>query len=318
MRYRYLIKMSPKERYIQWAQTTDLPLFVRPGWLNAVAPMWDVALVENDGAIIAALPYCYKKGIPGFRIYMPFLTPYIGPQIVYPEGQKYSNRISHQRNMVDELLAQLPEAASIEYRTDPTWTNGLSFQWAGLQQTVRYTHIIEDTADTEQVFSNFQDKLRGHIRKAGKHLQVRQAETIGLLYDMLQSSYASKGDKIPIEKSYVEGIWKAVQQNGWGTVLEAVNEEGEVQAAVLLVWDHKRCYYLMSAIDHTKKERGAKAMLIWEGIKMASAKGLAFDFEGSIVPDIQRFFNSFGGTLTPYYQFERTSSSVLKVWRSLK
>lgn len=310
--------MSSKERYIQWAGTHPLPIFVQPDWLDAVAPFWDVALVESDGEILAAMPYCFKKGLPGIRLYMPYVTPYMGPQIVYPQGQKYANRISHERKMVEELLAQLPEAASIELRTDPRWTNGLALQWAGLQQTVRYTHIINDTSDTEQVFSNFQDKVRGHIRKAEKNLSVCEVQSIDPLFVLLKSNYANKGESLPIDKAYVEGIWKAVQKNGWGTVLEARSEDGVVSAAVLLVWDKERCYYLMSAIDPDNKERGAKAMLIWEGIKIASSKGLAFDFEGSMVPDIQRFFNSFGGDLTPYYQFEKTSSSMLKVWRSLK
>lgn len=310
--------MSPKERYIQWAEAHQLPLFVQPEWLDAVAPLWDVALVEHDGDVIAAMPYCLKKGLPGTRIYMPYLTPYMGPQVVYPQGQKYSNRVSHERKMVEELLAQLPDAASIELRTDPRWINGLALQWAGLQQTVRYTHIINDTSDIAEVFSNFQDNVRGHIRKAEKNLIVNEVQNVATLFELLKSNYASKGESLPIDRAYVDGIWKAVQHNGWGTVLEARGDDGHVHAAVLLVWDNECCYYLMSAIDPDNKERGAKAILIWEGVKIASSKGLAFDFEGSMVPDIQRFFNSFGGELTPYYQFEKTSSSMLKVWRSLK
>lgn len=310
--------MSPKERYTQWADTHPLPLFVQPKWLNAVAPLWDVALVEHDGEVQAAMPYCLKKGLPGTRLYMPYLTPYMGPQIVYPQGQKYSNKIGHERKMVEELMAQLPEVASIEMRTDPRWTNGLQLQWEGLQQTVRYTHIINNTSDLDQVFSNFQDKVRGHIRKAEKNLQVHQTQDISSLYDLLNKNFASKGEKLPFDLAYAEGIWQMLELTEQGTILEARDESGNAYAAVLLVWDKEKCYYLMSAIDPDRKERGAKAMLIWEGIKIASGKGLSFDFEGSMIPEIQRFFNSFGGELTPYYQFEKTNSGILKAWRSLK
>ena len=42
---------------------------------------------------------------------------------------------------------------------------------------------------------------------------------------------------------------------------------------------------------------------MWKAIKFSKEElGLAeFDFEGSMVPQIEQFFRKFGGILTPYY-----------------
>nr|HPR68216.1 methicillin resistance protein [Kiritimatiellia bacterium] len=53
-------------------------------------------------------------------------------------------------------------------------------------------------------------------------------------------------------------------------------------------------------------------LAVWEAIRHAKEAGLeTFDFEGSVIPPIERFFRGFGGRLTPYY-------TVNKGWRPLE
>ena len=49
-----------------------------------------------------------------------------------------------------------------------------------------------------------------------------------------------------------------------------------------------------------------------ESIRHAKELGLkTFDFEGSVIPAIERYFRGFGGKLTPYYR-------VNKAWLPLE
>jgi len=41
---------------------------------------------------------------------------------------------------------------------------------------------------------------------------------------------------------------------------------------------------------------------MWQSILLAREKGLkTFDFEGSMIPEVEKYFREFGGTLIPYY-----------------
>ena len=76
-------------------------------------------------------------------------------------------------------------------------------------------------------------------------------------------------------------------------------------------------HYLMGAADPGYHNSGAMSLLLWHGIQLASQKGLQFNFEGSMVPAIERFFSAFGGTLTPYHHITHERSKILKLKRLL-
>ena len=58
---------------------------------------------------------------------------------------------------------------------------------------------------------------------------------------------------------------------------------------------------------------------MWEAIKFAKKLGIKyFDFEGSMVPQIERYFRGFGGKLTPYYRINKAKlplEILLKFYR---
>ena len=54
-----------------------------------------------------------------------------------------------------------------------------------------------------------------------------------------------------------------------------------------------------------------------EAEKLAAEKGLQFNFEGSMVAAIERFFSAFGGTLTPYHHITHERSKLLKLKKLL-
>lgn len=310
--------MSNQQTYHNWISEQEVSLFHQPAWLDAVADEWDAVISEKNGSIQGIMLYCIRRGLKGTRIYMPYLTPYLGPMIIYPEGQKYAKQISYEKQVLSNLIDQLPEADLFEQRFYPGFENGLPFQWANYQQTVRYTYVIEECADGQAVFENFRDNVRREIRKAEKQLSTTAATSIEELYKLKQASYHAKGEKLPIDNSYVQRIWQVVDQLSSGQIIAAKDDSGNLHAAILFVWDSRSCYYLLGAAHPDFSTSGAMSLLLWEGIKLAGSKGLAFNFEGSMVPEINRYFTAFGGKLTPYYQFTKEKGGLLKVLKSLK
>jgi len=73
-------------------------------------------------------------------------------------------------------------------------------------------------------------------------------------------------------------------------------------ASTFCVYDSKTAYYLFGGYDSETKHHGAGVSCMWQSILLAREKGLkTFDFEGSMIPEVEKYFREFGGTLIPYY-----------------
>ena len=51
---------------------------------------------------------------------------------------------------------------------------------------------------------------------------------------------------------------------------------------------------------------------MWEAIQFASTVTQRFDFEGSMMEPVEKFFRAFGATQTPYFSISKTPSRLLK------
>ena len=77
-------------------------------------------------------------------------------------------------------------------------------------------------------------------------------------------------------------------------------------SASFCIYDQTTAYYLFGGYDHENRHHGAGALSLWTALGYAKGLGLKyFDFEGSMVPDIERHFRGYGGTLTPYYRVNK-------------
>lgn len=60
-------------------------------------------------------------------------------------------------------------------------------------------------------------------------------------------------------------------------------------------------YNIIAGYNKDLAHHGAGAIAIWEAIKYAKSLGLKiFDFEGSMIPQIETYFRGFGGYLETY------------------
>ena len=77
-------------------------------------------------------------------------------------------------------------------------------------------------------------------------------------------------------------------------------------------------YYLMGGIHPDFKDMGGMDIVQFESIKFALESGRAFDFEGSMIESIEKYFRSFGAIQTPYFSISKTNSKLLKVRKLIK
>lgn len=268
---------------------------------------WDVLLVEKGGIIVAAMPYCFIKKKDGINITQPPLTQKNGIWIRYPLNQKLTSKISFERNVIKEIIRELEKLDLVSYNQnfDYKFTNWLPFYWEGYKQYTRYTYLIEDLSDLESLFSSIDSNTRKQIRKAEKIVNVKEGLSLEEFYEINNLTFKRQKMQIPYTFEFLKKIDRACIERNCRVILYAEDYEGRTHAAIYIVWDEKSAYYLMGGADPELRNSQASTLLMWEAIKFSRSVTTKFDFEGSMIESIEKFFSSFGAVQKPYFNISK-------------
>lgn len=308
--------MTDKENYREFCKIeTNIPIFSKDWWLDSVCGKdnWDVALVKKEGTIIASMPYYeFKKGIFNV-ISMPKLTQTMGPYIKYPQNQKYGKKLSFEKKVMFELIEKLPKNDYFCQNFHYSITNWLPFYWKEYKQTTRYTYVIEDLNNLNQVYANFHKSNRKLINKASKNLQVYTDNNIELFYKINQMSFKRQNTIIPYSLEYVKRIDQYCKEFDARTILFAKDKQNNIHGVMYIIYDNLSLYCLMGGGDPKFRSSGAKNLINVEAMKLASQKKIKFDFEGSMMENVENFYRQFSAVQKPYFQITKTNSKLLKI-----
>ena len=148
------------------------------------------------------------------------------------------------------------------------------------------------------------EERRRNVRKAIKDgLIVKQVDDFGIVKFLILKTFSRQ--KMTVSENHLDKIFLefAAKENSFAFVTFA--KEKPI-AATFCIYDKDTAYYLLGGYDYETKHHGAGASAMWEAIKYTKKLGLKyFDFEGSMVPQIERYFRGFGGQLTPYYRINK-------------
>jgi hypothetical protein len=276
-------------------------LFDQPWWLDATAPgAWDEVVVRDGGTVVARLPYARRRRLGLTALTQPPLTQTLGPWVHVPGDAGYARRLTVEMELMERLIAGLPRFDRFQQQFSHLVTNWLPFHWAGFSATVRYTYRIEDLTDLDAVLAGFRGNVRRFMRKAAGLVEVRDDLGLDRFLELNAATFRRRGMAPPVDEALVRRLDAACARRGRRRILFAVDAGGRVHAAEYVVWDERATYALMSGLDPELRDSGAGSLLKWEAIRHAAAVSRAFDFEGSVVPSIERFVRAFGGRQTLY------------------
>lgn len=199
----------------------------------------------------------------------------------------------------------------------------MPFHWAGYRTEVQYTYRLEGVRSEDKLWAGLRGNIRGDIGKARKRLVVRDDLGIDASYAVWAKTFARQGLPPPVSLSDLERIDAACAARNARAMLFASNEAERVHAVAYAVWDDKAAYYLLGGGDPDLRNSGATSLLVWELIMRAREVTDVFDFEGSMMEPLERFFRAFGGRQTPYLHVIRATrrgSAALALrsgWRRL-
>jgi len=293
---------------------THYSLFGEPWWLDAVAGPgnWGEVRVESSGRLEARLPYFIRKRYGFIILTEPPLTQHLGPWFSYTDA-KYATNLARQKDLVEELMSRLPMYHLFRQNFHHAIRNWLPWYWHGFEQTTRYTYMLENLSQEQDLWKEMQSNIRREIRKAKNRFGLSVCSDLGLdvLLQVCQKTF-QRQERRGLPEQVVRRIYNACEKRNQGRAFFAVDEKGRVHAVAYIVWDERTAYYLLGGGDPALRNSGAQSLVMWEAIRYAAGISRAFDFEGSMVEPIERFFRAFGARQVPYHQVSRINKRWLK------
>ena len=293
-------------------------------WLDAVClpenKMWDVLLCEENGKIVAAMPYHFLKKWRFTIILQPQLTQYSGLWIDYPDDMKLHKRYSFEKKIMNNLIDQL-ENLNVSFYSQNfhhSFTNWQPFYWRGFKQTTRYTYILNNIADIYTIFENFHPRYKQKIRKSEKYFNVDFSISPEEFYNFHKTSLLEKGEHITYSEQLFLSILREVNKREKGKIIAIRNNNGKLLSAVFFVWDTNYGYNLITAREITDSSNDSSIFMIWKTINYLIDKTKNYDFEGSMIEGVALRNQQFGTEQIPYFNISKSNSNILNLLSKLK
>jgi hypothetical protein len=285
-------------------------IFQQPWWLDAVAPgRWGETTCKHDGRVVARLPYVVRGRPRLAMLTQSSLTQTLGPW-VGPSDAGPVRALAREHELLAELEAGLPRAAAFSQQFSPAVLNALPFYWAGYHLEVRYTYRLVGLGSADALWSGLRGNVRREIRKARTRVEVVDDLGLDRFHDVLSKTYTRQRIPTPHSLAELERLEAACSRRGAGATLFARDDAGRVHAVAWAVWDKRAAYYLLAGAEPDLRNSGAGSLLAWEAIMRARAVTDVFDFHGSMLQPVERFFRAFGGRQTPYLSVTRMNPGL--------
>jgi len=195
----------------------------------------------------------------------------------------------------------------------------LPFYWSGFSQSTRYTYAIPALGDESALWQQLRDNVRTDIRKAQNRFGVTVGEgTLAELIALNDMTFQRQGQKRAYSDDFLIRLDQACAERQCRRIFIARDGQGRPHAGAYVVWDRHSAYYLIGGGDPSLRNSGATSLCIGVAIRFAAGVSPRFDFEGSMIEPIERFFRAFGAEQVPYFQVSRAGSRLFASLQALK
>lgn len=278
--------MTNKEYYRKFCATNGVvPVFSSPFWLDAVAENWDVAIIINDGKVIAALPYCWKGNLLTKRIYLPVVSFYQSV-LFFTDVDKITKQ-----KLSEQLVQQLPKTVKSYFKFLPEHS-AINLSKSAFTKEEYETYIISNKHEI-----NLNSNQKRNVQKGNKlNYVVKESKNSEASFTLLTSTFVRQNIKPKITLAEFKKLNTLVTKHQVGKTIDCYDEQKNLLASAFIVEDESTVYYLFGGYNTTYKNSGAMTFLLHFLIQDSIKKNLEFNFCGSSKKSIATYFAGFGAT----------------------
>lgn len=281
-------------------------VFNLPAWLSIYGDKIKLAGIYNANQELIG-SFFYTSGSKfGFRYtLLPSFTPSNGFLLLNPAINS-ANIISFEKE-VHQLICNYLKQQNFKLLMSAFPTNVKDTQvyfWNKYKVIPNYTYQLNLNFSEEELFNRFTSERRKSIKKASKDsIEIIQEGNKQIVLDLINATFSRKQKLINQELVKKILFQFANSENSFAYVAYQHNKP---IACTFIVYYKKVAYYLFGGYHHQLKHHGAGPSCMWQSILHAKKLGIStFDFEGSMLPEVENYFRDFGGDLLPYYTIQK-------------
>ena len=269
-------------------------------FLDTVCENWD-ALIEDDYTAVFPLPRRKKFGIE--YIFQPFFANQFGvTSAEYSTEEKANTFLDHipaRFRFVDIGLNFQNRVSAGEYKI-----------------TERRAQVLQLKFTYDTLKNNYDDNLKRNLRKAeNAGITVKPGAAAGDVTDYFRKS---RGDVLGhfTEQDYetLTRLMNIASEKKSCFTLGAYSSENKLLAAGGFLQSNNRIIFLKGAPSTEGRELGAMHLLLDYVIRTHAEKNLLLDFGGSVIPNLSRFYKSFGADDYLYLHVKRNHLPFYLRW----
>ena len=257
-------------------------------YLNIAAEeQWD-ALVIDDYKAVFPLPF--KNRIVYKQIYQPFYMQQLG---LFYTNAELANQLHY-------CIEQIPSS----FRKMMLHLNtGNIMQNSFVKVKQRITHHIQLDTTYEQISAAYSENNRRNIKKANKNkLSLITLNTANELIAYRKKYLASEfaGIQTDADTERLKRILEKALSLNKGFIKGVIDQQEQLLAVAFFMKSNGFLIYLSAVSSDEGKEQQAMNYLIDQMLMQHAGTKLIFDFEGSMIPGLARYYKGFGGIETSF------------------
>jgi hypothetical protein len=281
-------KQIDKQKWDVAVENSTQPLVYALSWyLDIVSPEWE-ALVDDDYQTIMPLTKGPKFGIRYLR--QPFLCQQLGVFSV--------NELSS--DIVDKFLRHIPakyKLADIKLNSKNIVPDNPKYVCTPMPN-----YLLDLNKDYELLRNNYSTNTKRNIAKAHKNGLI-------IKYGIDNEDLVNLKINNPVndlKKNHFDTmrlLTNTASDKNKGYSIGVFSKNGELLSACYIIDCFDRYTFLVSVNSNEGKKKRAMFFLLDNFFKENCNNNRFFDFEGSAIPELARFFQSFGSVTEFYTHF---------------
>lgn len=260
-------------------------------YLDNIAEHWN-GLVLGDYEAVMPLVHQKKFGIE--YIYNPIFAQQLGVFAGFKPPA----------DLLDRFIDAIPEEYKyIEIRLN----EGNEVKREDFQIEERMNMHLDLNKPYEQIEEGYNSNVKRNLKKAEKAgLKFNSQLKPEAFVDFYLEHTAPKIPEFKPEHKHMmlRNTYKAIAHSV-GSFYTIKNEKEELVAAAFYMFTPSRLIHLSNAISPEGKENGAMHKLVDTLVRINAYHPKVLDFEGSMIPSIAQFYQSFGAKKVPYWEIRR-------------
>jgi hypothetical protein len=280
-------------------------------WLNIYDDRVCINGIYNDNDDLIGSFFYYKAAKFGVNyIVNPPFTPNNGLLFINPSQNK-SNQNTFDKSVL-ELVATFFESLNLilVLTSIPTgFKDTQPFSWKKFSVHPKYTYQINLLQPENVLLENLTSEKRKSLNKAEKDgLSIRKQEDLTVVRDLILKTFERQDKKT--DTDLINKILFGFADSSNSIAYVAYDGDKPI-ATSFCIYDKTTAYYILGGYDAANKHHGAGVSTMWACIMHSKSLGLSvFDFEGSMLPDVEKYFREFGGTMIPYFAMTKAPMPI--------